>query len=261
MRVVYGSRPSEVQEYPPRVAIDVLLAGRVRGKSRTGPLRHLPGGWSASTLPVNVVLIDHPVGLCLFDAGPGPRVASGDGLPWHPWLRLARFEPVEPDALTAALERRGADRGDIRWLVLSHLHVDHVGGLAAAPTADVVVSRVEWERAQGLRGSLRGYVRDLWPAGRTPELVDPRAPALGPFPGSYDIAGDGTLLVVPTPDHTPGHVSLLVRLDGRRVLCGGDLAPSREELASVRPDIAEWCAREEVEYVGAHGPTDAVARR
>ncbi len=242
------------------MAIEVLLAGRVRGKRRTGPLRHFPGGWSASTRPVNVVLIDHPGGLCLFDAGPGPR-ALQDRLPWHPWLRLARFEPVEPDALRAALERRGAERGDIRWIVLSHLHVDHVGELADVPAADVVVSRVEWQRAQGLRGRLRGYVPGLWPAARTPDLVDPRPPPLGPFSGSYDVAGDGTLLVVPTPGHTPGHVSLLVRLDGRRVLCGGDLAPSLEELAAVRPDIADWCAREEVDYVGAHGPMDAAARR
>ena len=260
MRVVPGGRPPEVQEYPPQVAIEVLLAGRVRGKRRTGPLRHLPGGWSASTLPVNVVLIDHPGGLCLFDAGPGVP-ALQERLPWHPWLRLARFEPVEPDALTAALERRGAGRGDIRWIVLSHLHVDHVGGLADAPAADVVVSRVEWARAQGLRGRVRGYVPRLWPDGRDPVLVEPELPALGPFPGRHDVAGDGTLLVVPTPGHTPGHVSLLVRLDGRQVLCGGDLASSLEEMASVRPDIADWCAREEVDYVGAHGPTGAAARR
>ncbi len=242
------------------MAIEVLLAGRVRGKRRTGPLRHLPGGWSDSTLPVHVVLVDHPAGLCLFDAGPG-AIGSADGLPWHPWLRLARFEPVEPDGVASALGRRGAARADIRWVVLSHLHVDHVGGLAEAPKADVVVSRVEWERAQGLRGRLHGYVPDLWPKGRVPVLVDPRPPAIGPFPGSYDVVGDGTLLVVPTPDHTPGHISLLVRLDGRQVLCGGDIAPSLEELASVRPEIADWCAREEVDYIGAHGPTDAAAKR
>ena len=243
------------------MAIDVLLAGRVRGKRRTGSLRHLPGGWSESTLPLNVVLIDHPAGLCLFDAGPGARAASPGGLPWHPWLRLARFEVIEPDSLAAALQRRGASRDDIRWVVLSHLHVDHVGGLTDAPKADVLVSRTEWERAQGLRGRLRGYVPALWPDGRTPLLVDPRPPALGPFPGSHDVAGDGTLLVVPTPDHTPGHVSLLVRLGGRAVLCGGDLAPSLGELRVFRPDIADWCARGGVEYVGAHGPTDAAPRR
>ena len=245
------------------MAIEALLAGRVRGKRRTGPLRHLPGGWSDSALPVNIVLIDHPGGLCLFDAGPGPRVASENGLPWHPWLRLARFEAVEPGEPAAALARRGASPGDIRWVVLSHLHVDHVGGLASAPRADIVVSRMEWARAEGLRGRLRGYVPDLWPEGREPVLVEPELPAVGPFPGGHDLAGDGTLLVVPTPEHTPGHVSLLVRLDGRQVLCGGDLAPSLDELAVVRPDIADWCAREGVEYVGAHGPSiirDAATR-
>ncbi len=241
------------------MAIEVLLGGRVRSRRRTGPLRHLVGGWSEETQPVNVVLVDHPGGLCLFDAGPG-RIGEPGALPWHPWLRLARFETVEPDALVAALERRGATPGDIRWVVLSHLHVDHVGGLEDVPSAQVVVSRMEWARANGLRGRIRGYVPALWPEGREPFLVEPELPPVGPFPGSHDLAKDGSLLVVPTPQHTPGHVSLLVRLDGRQVLCGGDLAPSLAELALVRPDIADWCARERVEYVGAHGPTSAAAR-
>ena len=261
MRVVPGGRPPEVQEYPPQVATEVLLAGRVRGKRRTGPLRHLPGGWSDSTLPVNVVLVDHPGGLCLFDAGPGP-IGSPDGLPWHPWLRLARFEPVEPDALTAALERRGATRDDIRWVVLSHLHVDHVGGLAGVPAAEVIVSRMEWARAQGLRGRVRGYVPDLWPDGRDPVLVEPKLPAVGPVPGpprrrrgrraarrADARAHAGTRLAPRAARRAPG----AVRRRPRVRHC--------EELAAVRPDIADWCAREEVDYVGAHGPTDAAARR
>jgi len=211
------------------VAIEVLLAGRVRGKRRTGPLRHLPGGWSDSTLPVTIVLIDHPGGLCLFDAGPGPRVASENGLPWHPWLRLARFEAVEPGEPAAALARRGASPGDIRWVVLSHLHVDHVGGLASAPRADIVVSRMEWARAEGLRGRLRGYVPDLWPEGREPVLVEPELPAVGPFPGGHDLAGDGTLLVVPTPEHTPGHVSVIVE-GATSIFIAGDTSYTEELL-------------------------------
>jgi glyoxylase-like metal-dependent hydrolase (beta-lactamase superfamily II) len=235
------------------VATEVLLAGHVRGKRRTGALRHLPGGWSDTTLPVNVVLVDHPLGLCLFDAGLGTRITRAGGTPWHPWLRLARFERAEGDAVAAALEARGAHRRDVRWLVLSHLHVDHVGGVGEFPDAHVVVSRVEWARAQGPVGRLRGYVPDLWPAALAPRLVDFQPPALGPFSGRYDLAGDGTLLVVPTPGHTPGHLSLLVELDGRRVLCGGDLAPSIEELRIAAPSIADWCAANAVEYVGAHG--------
>jgi len=241
------------------MSVEVLAVARVRGKRRGGRLRHLPGGWSESTLPVNVVLVDHPDGLCLFDAGPGERAMTPGGLPWHPWLRLSRFEPTPEDEVATALARRGATRADVRWLVLSHLHVDHVGGVAAYANAEVVVSRGEWERAQGLRGRLRGFVPSLWPSGRAPCIVEPAAPGLGPFPAAYDLAGDRTLVVVPTPGHTPGHVSLLVDLDGAKTLCGGDLASSAEMLGRVAPELAAWCAANGVAYVGAHAEFTVVS--
>lgn len=234
------------------MSVEVLAAAHVRGKRRSGPLRHLPGGWSASTLPVNVVLVDHPDGLCLFDAGPGERAMAPRGLPWHPWLRLSRFEPTPEDEVAAALARRGATRADVRRLVLSHLHVDHAGGVDAYPSAEVVVSRTEWERSRGAGGRLRGYVPSLWPDGRTPRLVEPGPPALGPFAASCDLIGDGTLVVVATPGHTPGHVSLLVDLDGAKTLCGGDLASTAEALRAVAPELAAWCDANDVAYVGAH---------
>ena len=242
------------------MSVEVLVAARVRGKRRESRLRHLPGGWSDETLPVNVVLVDHPSGLCLFDAGPGTATTAGRRLPeWHPWLRLARFEATPADEVAAALASRGATPGDVRWVVLSHLHVDHVGGVVAYPNAEVIVSRAEWARAAGFRGRLRGYVPHLWPPGREPTLVEPTPPPLGPFPGSHDVADDGTLLVLPTPGHTPGHVALLVALGGRRVLCGGDLGATLADVARVTPAIATWCAATGVEYVGAHGDAGAVS--
>ena len=57
------------------------------------------------------------------------------------------------------------------------------------------------------------------------------------------------------------YAALLVRLGGSRVLCGGDLAPDVDGLRRVSPEIAGWCEREHVGYVGAHGPTSVEARR
>lgn len=235
------------------MSVEVLVAARVRGKRRRSRLRHLPGGWSDETRPVNVVLVDHPGGLCLFDTGPGPASGARRLPEWHPWLRLARFEALPTDGVAAALAARGATPRDVRWVVLSHLHVDHVGAVGRFPAAHVIVSGVEWTRAAGVRGRLRGYVPHLWPPGREPTLVEPVPPAVGPFPGSHDVAGDGTLLVVPTPGHTPGHVGLLVLLDGSRVLCGGDLAATFADLERAAPAVASWCAATGVDYVGAHG--------
>ncbi|HST25560.1 MAG TPA: MBL fold metallo-hydrolase [Gaiellaceae bacterium] len=227
--------------------IERFSTGRVRPKRAShGARRYLGGGWSDETLPVNVFLVRHPDGLCLFDTGQTAAAARPGYLPrWHPFLRLARFELGSEDEIGAQLERHGIEPESIRWVVLSHLHTDHVGGVGAFPAAEVIVSAVEWERSRGVAGRLRGYVPQHWPLPE-PVLVDLSGPPVGPFPGSFDVAGDGALLVVPTPKHTPGHVSLIVR--GTAFL-GGDIAHSAAELP---PEVAAFCADEGLRVLLAH---------
>jgi glyoxylase-like metal-dependent hydrolase (beta-lactamase superfamily II) len=192
---------------------------------------------------VNVFLVQHPHGLCLFDAGQTARASRPGYHPrWHPYLRLARFELTSEDEVGPQLRTHGIDPGAVRWLVLSHLHTDHVGGVGAFPEAEVLVSRIEWERARGVSGRLRGYVPQHWPLA-DPVLVDPTGPAVGPFAGSFDVAGDGELLLVPTPGHTPGHLSMLVRDNAAAggALLGGDIAHSPAEVPA---PVARFCAEQ-----------------
>jgi glyoxylase-like metal-dependent hydrolase (beta-lactamase superfamily II) len=219
------------------VQVRRLSTGRVRPKRATsGVRRYLPGGWSDQTLPVYAYVVEHPGGLCLFDTGQTARAAEPGYLPrWHPFLRLARFE-LDPEDEAAAQ----VDPLDVRWVVLSHLHTDHVGGLAPFVTAEVLVSRVEWDRARGVAGRFRGYIPQHWPEGLEPTLVDYGDPPNGPFPGCFDVAGDGELLLIPTPGHTPGHMALLTD----SVLLVGDM--------SVGPGIESYCAANGIEILGAH---------
>jgi glyoxylase-like metal-dependent hydrolase (beta-lactamase superfamily II) len=196
------------------VEIRCLTTGRVRGKRRSGPLRYLPGGWSDETLPVHAFAVAHPEGVCLFDTGQSARASRAGYHPsWHPYLRLARFELEPEDEVAAQLDPHA-----VRWVVLSHLHTDHVGGLSAFAHAEVLVTRTEWERASGVSGRLRGYLPQHWPSGLVPRLVDFSGSPAGPFLASYDIAGDRRLLMVPLAGHTPGHAGLLV--DGETLLAG-----------------------------------------
>jgi glyoxylase-like metal-dependent hydrolase (beta-lactamase superfamily II) len=234
------------------VEVECFSTGRVRPKRAAGGLRrYLGGGWSDQTLPVNAYLVRHPDGLLLFDTGQTPRAAApGYHQRWHPFLRLARFELGPDDEIGPRLLRAGVDPGEVRWVVLSHLHTDHVGGVGAFPGARVIVSRVEWERARGFGGRLRGYVPQHWPAEVVPELVDCVGPPLGPFAGTFDVAGDGALLVVPTPGHTPGHVSLVVRDRGGGYFLGGDVAQSAGGLPAA---MVSFCAAEGLTALLAHG--------
>jgi glyoxylase-like metal-dependent hydrolase (beta-lactamase superfamily II) len=231
------------------VEIEALATGAVRGKRGARGLRRwLPGGWSDTVLPVNAVLVRHPDGICLFDAGQTAAATRPGHFPrWHPFGWLARFELGPEDEVAAQLRRRGIAPEDVRWVVLSHLHTDHAGGLEPFRAAEVLVSAVEWERARGLRGRLRGYLPQHWPAGLEPRLLSFDGPVVGPFGASHDLAGDGTLLVVPTPGHTPGHCGLLVRDGDRTTLCLGD--------ASVDdvPGLERYVAVARVRVMTAHG--------
>jgi glyoxylase-like metal-dependent hydrolase (beta-lactamase superfamily II) len=241
------------------VRVDCLATGAVRSKAgRRGLRRYVVDEWADEALPVNVFLIFHPDGLCLFDAGQTARAASPGWFPrWHPFFRLSRFELGPEDEVAAQLRARGIEPGDVRRVVLSHLHTDHVGGLDAFSGAEVVVSRVEWDVASGLGGRVRGYVQQHWPPGLEPTLADFDGAAVGPFAASHDVAGDGRLLLVPTPGHTRGHAALLVRDDSRSWLLVGDLVHEAAELGRVAPEIAAWCDRERIGVLATHDPAAA----
>lgn len=245
--------------FEPGVRVTGFSTGRVRPKlSERGLRRYMPGAWSPQTLPVNVFVVEHPGGLCLFDAGQTALSGRPGYLPWwHPFLRLARFELGPADEAAARLQSLGYSPADVRWVVLSHLHTDHVGGISGFRGAEVVVSRVEWERAKGLAGRLRGYLPQHWPSGVHPRLVDFEGPPVGPFAASHDIAGDGRLRAVPTPGHTPGHLALLVsehEHDGARWLCAGDLVHDPRELRRVAPDVDAYCRARDIRVLTCHDP-------
>ena len=231
-----------------------ITTGVVRARrARRGPLRYLIDDWEEAVLPVNAYLVDHPGGRCLFDAGQCAAAAEPGYFPaWHPFLRLARFELDGSDEVAAQLERAGVAPESVGHVVLSHLHTDHVGGLKAFRTAEILVGEREWRRFRGVGGRLRGYLPGYWPEGLRVRTVTLDGAPVGPFAGSYDLLGDGRLVIVPTPGHTPGHVGMIVRGATRTWLLAGDLVHDPGELALRYPLIARWGETARVEVLTAH---------
>jgi N-acyl homoserine lactone hydrolase len=174
--------------------------------------------------PINAYIIEHRDGLVLFDTGQD-RASVTDpgyfpgGMTGFLYSRLAQFDISAQQTLTSGIERLGYAIGDVKTAIISHLHQDHIGGLAELSNADVVVSRAEWDTLSSPLPELRGLMRrhiDL-PGLRwrriTPEPTED--PGLAPFRSGHDLFGDGSLVVLPTPGHTPGSISLLVRRAGR----------------------------------------------
>jgi glyoxylase-like metal-dependent hydrolase (beta-lactamase superfamily II) len=154
------------------------------------------------------------------------------------------------------------------------LHTDHAGGLHHFPRARILVARAEYQQAYGRAGRLRGYVPQHWPAWFAPELIDVTGQPLGPFPASHPLTQDGDVLLVPTPGHSAGHLSVLLRESERTVAFAGDLsysqglllagavdgvAPDEQQArASMRQMVAYMTAMPTV-YLPSHDP-DAARR-
>jgi N-acyl homoserine lactone hydrolase len=241
---------------PAAAEISCFSTGAVRTKRRRrGVRRYLPGGWRPDVLPVHVFLVRHPEGICLFDAGQSARAATAGYFPkWYPFFRLARFELGPEDEVTAKLRLLGTPSEGIRWVVLSHMHTDHVGGLDGLRGPEVMVSQTEWQRSTGVGGRLRGYLPQYWPKGVVPRLIDFNGPKVGPFQRSSPLTSDGRLALVPTPGHTPGHMSLFIDAGPRRFLLAGDLCESADRLAEVEPELADRFAREGIVVLSTHDP-------
>ena len=139
------------------------------------------------------------------------------------------FAPNVPLDVVEWLAKGGTTPSDIKRVVISHLHIDHIGHSALFPTAQFFVG--EGSRAliaDGYPTNPNSLIpTDVVPEGRTTYL-DPKGwPALGPFPHALDFYGDGSMYVVDAGHgHIPGHLNLLVRTsaDGGWVYLAGDSA-------------------------------------
>jgi glyoxylase-like metal-dependent hydrolase (beta-lactamase superfamily II) len=184
--------------------------------------------------PINAFVIEHADGLVLFDLGQDrASVTDGDYLPKGVAgllnRRLARFDIGRDQTLAARLASIGYDIADVHAAVLSHLHVDHIGGLPELTHARIVTSHMERQTVERPLARINGLMREhiLLPGLRW-QLVTPQSvedPSLAPFTAAHDLFGDGSLVLLPTPGHTPGSLSLLVRRPGSPpLLMVGDLS-------------------------------------
>jgi glyoxylase-like metal-dependent hydrolase (beta-lactamase superfamily II) len=166
------------------------------GEGMAGDIsRWSPGVNEGQSMPFvdNCYLIKHAKGWFLWDTGiPDAVAAMPDGLaPADPkavhWRR--------PKTLAAQLEQIGVKPSGITAMAVSHTHPDHIGNVEMFPTAMLYVQKAEYD----------------WPgANNQPRFKKEHPVTL--LEGDRDVFGDGSLTILSTPGHTPGHQSLLVKL-------------------------------------------------
>ena len=158
-------------------------------------------------VPVPFVLIDHPKGKVLFDTGNALEVVETKEEHWGGIL--AAYDPVmtKEQWCVNAIGTVGVKPEDISWVILSHLHLDHAGGVGLFPNAKYVVQRSELHYAYVPDSFMRGaYIRKDFDKPVDWFFLH------GWEDDGFDLFGDGSIKTCFTPGHTPGHQSLLVNL-------------------------------------------------
>jgi glyoxylase-like metal-dependent hydrolase (beta-lactamase superfamily II) len=159
--------------------------------------------------PIPAYLIEAGDERILVDTGLNPSAVADPGAFYGRPDALALFELELEEDVSEQL-----DVSTLTRIVLTHLHFDHAGGLSRLPASiPIVVQRREWEAGHDRAISERNFLnpRDYAGAEREVQLVD----------GDHDLLGDGSIELLLTPGHTPGHQSVRV---GEELILGADVA-------------------------------------
>jgi glyoxylase-like metal-dependent hydrolase (beta-lactamase superfamily II) len=178
-------------------------------------------------IPISMWVLDHPKGLTVFDTG--NNVAISDGKCESHWVKgLCDFlKPgqTRADVIDKQLEKLGYKVEDVKFVITSHSHLDHIGNIELFPNATHVIQKKELYQAWWPEKFQRGGAHVLadYDGAREFNYLE--------LNGDYDLFGDGSVLVLSTPGHTFGHQSLKVKLpDTGTVIISQDAIWMQENL-------------------------------
>jgi glyoxylase-like metal-dependent hydrolase (beta-lactamase superfamily II) len=173
-------------------------------------------------------LIVHPRGTLMFDSGTVPDGQfKGDGKPVVEGV-ISATQPLLPQ-----LASTGYAVGDIDYFAMSHYHSDHTANANAFAKATWIVQKAERDFMFGDKptGIVQPATYDALRNAKT-KLLDNQ---------DFDVFGDGTVVIMSTPGHTPGHQVLAVKLaKAGTIVLGGDLYHYPEERTTGRTPTFEF---------------------
>jgi glyoxylase-like metal-dependent hydrolase (beta-lactamase superfamily II) len=258
---------------------DIHLVQTGHVKIKKAQRRRKPGGlvrvlvdtaWT-EWLPIYAWVIDHPEGTIVVDTGDTARTTRPGYFPrWHPYyLTSVRMDITPEQEIGPQLRDMGVDPGDVQRVVITHFHTDHSGGLHHFEDSEFLVHGPDFENASGFTGRMQGYLPHRWPDWFDPRPLRFESTPVGPFEESCTLTDAGDVVVVPTPGHTPGHVSVIVRSDGISYFLAGDTSYTQDLLLDREPDgvspdrdtcigtldtILEFARNEPTVYLPSHDP-------
>jgi N-acyl homoserine lactone hydrolase len=171
----------------------------------------------------NAYLIQHGSDWMLWDSGYADALAdTPEGI-----VGARNSRALRKKTLAAQLAEIGVAPAQIKFLAFSHSHGDHIGNANLFTSATLYIQQAEYDAAFGPDPGKFGFV----PAGYEKLRSNP----VVKLNGDYDVFGDGSVKIISTPGHTPGHQSLLVRLPKTgAIVLSGDVAHFQENFAARR---------------------------
>lgn len=197
------------------------------------------GSLRQAQYPAGFAAINHPVlGIMLFDTGYSERFHEQTSV--FPYSIYAKITPVflgKHESAARQLEGAQINPGEVKRIIISHFHADHIAGLRDFPNAQLICSKRAYHSIKGLTGIQavrRGFVPTLLPDDfdKRCVIVDEAErialPHGHPFPFGYDLFGDGSVIVVDLSGHADGQIGLFIQTElGEYFLCADAVWSSR----------------------------------
>ena len=120
--------------------------------------------WSPH-LPIGCWLIEHPEGLIMVDTGESSRANDQGYQPWwHPFMQFCERRGVKPEEeVGALLKAKGFDPLAVKWVVMTHMHGDHAGGIPNFPNSTFILSETEAAAIHAHDAVFNGYLKMHYP--------------------------------------------------------------------------------------------------
>lgn len=171
-------------------------------------------------VPVSAYLIEHPKGLILIDTGwhTDVRIKPKQYLGWIHYTASTPYLP-QGQAIHEQLEQLGYKASDIDYLFVSHLHTDHVSGLALVKEAKrILTSDIELKDAKKYPMNYKPF---MWANTKLETFTFEKSP-FGPENLAYDLFGDNSIVFVNLPGHTNGMTGTIIQNNNKFVLLCSD---------------------------------------
>ncbi len=190
--------------------------------------------------PVLAYLVEHPdKGYVLLDTGLDASFCRNKFGNFGPLLGRVVKTKAEPgkDAVSQ-LKVLGLQPSDVKYVLMSHLHLDHASSLTSfARGTEVYVDADELKTANSPLGTMAGYLKNLDGVNIKPYRYGGR---LGPFDRSLDFFGDGSLFILNAAGHTKGNVAVLLNAQGGPILLTFDACHRKAGLEEMIPPKGDY---------------------